>query len=495
MNLSRRDFLRWSSLAAFLPSLQTRAVKAQTLDDPELSSQLHVLNRLTWGARPEDIVRIRDMGIEGYLEWQLDPDALDDPLVNGFLEENNVLLADEKEMRRAMDEDYDNLNRPALWSRLQRAIYSERQLFEKVVDFWTDHFNVPIPDLLVEKTLDDRDTIRPHALTTFRELLFASAKSPAMLIYLDNFNSHRDHPNENYARELMELHTLGVDGGYTEQDVREVARCFTGWTLRDNWDGRFFFDRHMHDEGEKIVLGVHIPAGRGIEDGLQVLDILATHPSTATFISKKLCRKFVSDGPEDSLVQAVAETFNDTGGDIKAMLRTIFYSEEFNSSKGQKFRRPMEAVVAMVRTLTPAVHIKDYWTLMYWLELMGQRPYHWYPPNGYPDVAGAWVNSNGLLHRWNSAMVLAHSSQGWTDGAITYDLNAVIPSATTVRELIAVTCQRLLGYELSPEDQNQLAYFVSDYGDPEQVIDDNLRNDRLPTLVGLILASPYFQWT
>lgn len=500
MNVSRRDFLRWSSLAAFLPTAAsvatgTSVARAQAQEKSELSPLLHILNRVTWGARPEDIAKIQEMGVEGYLEWQLNPDGIDDPLVNEFLEQNNILLAEDKDMYRAAEENYDNVNRPALWARLQRAIYSEKQLFEKMVEFWTDHFNIPIPDILVEKTLDDREVIRKHALGSFRDLLFTSAKSPAMLIYLDNFNSAKEHPNENYARELMELHTLGVDGGYTEQDVQEVARCFTGWTLRDNWKGRFFFDRNMHDDGEKTVLGHRIPAGRGIEDGLQVLDILATHPSTATFISKKLCRRFVSDQPDEGLVQAVAQTFTDTGGDIKAMLRYIFTSEVFMASEGQKFRRPMEAVVAMIRSLTPAVQVNDYWAVMYWLELLGHRPYHWYPPNGYPDVAGAWLNSNGLLHRWNAAMILAYSSQGWTEGAITFDLNAVIPPASTVGELIKVTSQRLLGYEVSPEDQAELAYFVSDYGDSGQMIDDNLRNDRLPTLVGLILASPYFQWT
>jgi hypothetical protein len=497
MSVSRRDVLKWSSLAAFLPAASVTAgvAKAQAQDDPELSPLLHILNRVTWGARPDDLAKIKELGVEGYLEYQLNPDGIDDPLVNQFLEQNSVLLADEKEMRRQAEEDYNNLNQPALWSRLQRAIYSEKQLYEKMVEFWTDHFNIPIPDILVEKAVDDREVVRKHAMTTFRDLLFESAKSPAMLIYLDNFNSAKEHPNENYARELMELHTLGVDGGYSEQDVKEVARCFTGWTLRDNWKGRFFFDKNMHDDGEKTVLGVRIPAGRGIEDGLQVLDILATHSSTATFISKKLCRRFVSDLPGDDLVQAVAQTFTDTGGDIKSVLRYILTSEAFMNSVGQKFRRPMEAVVAMVRSLTPAVQVNDYWALMYQLELLGHRPYHWYPPNGYPDVAGAWLNSNGLLHRWNIAMILAYTSQGWTDGAITLDLNAVIPPAGTVGELIKVTSQRLLGYEVSLEDQAELAYFVSDYGDANQSVDDNLRNDRLPTLVGLLLASPYFQWT
>jgi uncharacterized protein (DUF1800 family) len=315
-----------------------------------------------------------------------------------------------------------------------------------------------------------------------------------MLIYLDNASSNKEHPNENYARELLELHTLGVDGGYTEQDVKEVARAFTGWTLRDNWEGRFFFDRTMHDDGEKTILGQYLPGGRGIEDGLQVLDLLATHPSTARFISYKLCRRFVSDTPPDNLVESVAQVFLETGGDIRSILRYIFTSNVFMKSAGQKFRRPFDMVSAVLRAFRPSVQVHDSWSVIYWLELMGNIPYHWFPPNGYPDATGAWLNANGLLHRWNAAMVFSYASQGWTDGQITLDLNAIIPPANTVLELVNLTSQRLLGYELNDEERDHLIYFVSDYGDPKQEIDDNLRNDRLPTLVALILSSPHFQW-
>jgi hypothetical protein len=491
---SRREVLRFSNLFALGAGVAlNQKTKAQTTD-PELASQLHVLNRLTWGARSEDIQKIRELGISGYIEWQLAPESIADPLLDDFLQANPVLLANENDMQTIADENYDNLNIPALWGRIYRTVYSEKQLYEKVVDFWTDHFNIPIPDLLVDKVIDDRKVIRAHAMGKFRDLLFASAQSPAMLIYLDNASSHKDHPNENYAREILELHTLGVSGGYTEQDVKEVARAFTGWTLRDNWEGRFFFDRNVHDDREKTVLGQHLEAGRGIEDGLQVLDILATHPSTARFIGYKLCRRFVSDTPPDDLVNAVAQVFIDTDGDIRSMLRYIFTSEAFMASSGQKFRRPLEAVAAMLRAVGPSLKVNDPGAVFHWLDLMGNLPYHWFPPNGYPDAAGAWLNTNGLLQRWNTAMILAYTSQGWTDGQVTLDLNAVIPSASNVRELISVTSQHLLGYELSAEDQEQLVFFVSDYGDPNQVIDDALRNDRLPTLVGLILASPYFQW-
>ena len=491
---SRRDMLRFSSLFALGAgvALNHRA-KAQAAD-PELASKLHVLNRLSWGTRPEDLQKINELGIAGYIEWQLNPETIADPLLDEFLQANPVLLANEKDMRASAEENYDNLNIPALWGRIYRTVYSEKQLYEKVVDFWTDHFNIPIPDLLVDKVLDDRNVVRTHAMGKFRDLLFASAKSPAMLIYLDNASSHKDHPNENYAREILELHTLGVNGGYSEQDIKEIARAFTGWTLRDNWEGRFFFDHDIHDDGEKMVLGQHLAAGRGIEDGLQVLDILATHPSTAYFISYKLCRRFVSDFPPEDLVNAVTQVFIDTGGDIRNLLRYIFTSEAFMASARQKFRRPLEAVAAMMRAVGPSLKVNDPGAVFHWLDLMGNLPYHWFPPNGYPDATGAWLNTNGLLQRWNTAMILAYTSQGWTDGQITLDLSAVIPSASTVQELISVTSKHLLGYELSAEDQEQLVFFVSDYGDPNQVVDDALRNDRLPTLIGLILSSPSFQW-
>src|SRR5262249_2241454 len=333
-------------------------------------------------------------------------------------------------------------------SRILRAVYSERQLQEVMVDFWTNHFNV-----FANKGADrwlltsyDRDTIRPNALGKFSQLLEATAKSPAMLFYLDNFQSvspdagagrpgilrpqqqQRRGINENYARELMELHTLGVDGGYTQKDVQEVARCFTGWTIfqprggaaavagvmprADERNGRmreameraagtFFFNPRAHDDGEKTVLGHKIPSGGGMKDGLMVLDILAHHPSTAKFIATKLVRHFVSDNPPPALVDRVAATYKKSDGDIREMLKTIFFSKEFNSTEAYraKIKRPFELVVSAIRTLGadtnggPQTH--------QWIARMGEPLYGFQTPNGYSDAAESWVNTGALLERMN----------------------------------------------------------------------------------------------
>src|SRR3989440_6890473 len=352
-------------------------------------------------------------------------------------------------------------------SRIMRAVYSERQLQEVMVDFWTNHFNV-----FAGKGADrwllisyDRDTIRPHTLGKFYDLLLADAQSPAMLFYLDNFQSvspnaqppqqrpgargplanlrmsnnpqdqrpqqqqqQRRGINENYARELMELHTLGVDGGYTQKDVQEVARCFTGWTIiaprgagaaaqavinprmadmiRNN-PGSFIFRTGVHDNGEKTVLGHKIPAGGGEKDGLMVLDILAHHPATAKFIATKLVRRFVSDEPPPALVERVAQTFLKSDGDIREVLKAIFFSPEFNSAAAYraKVKRPFELAISAVRTLGadtnggPQFH--------QWIARMGQPLYGFITPNGYSDVAENWVNTGALLERMNFALALA----------------------------------------------------------------------------------------
>ncbi len=379
------------------------------------------------------------------------------------------------EYRRAVMEYYrENNLRPAQFltgelqmSRILRAVYSERQLQEVMVDFWTNHFNV-----FSGKGADrwlltsyDRDTIRPHTLGKFYDLLVADAQSPAMLFYLDNFqsvspnaqapqqrpgaargplaqlrqlgNNPQQQPqqqrrgiNENYARELMELHTLGVDGGYTQKDVQEVARCFTGWTIfaprgagaaaqavvngrlaeRLRTDaGKFYFNPRAHDDGEKTVLGHKIPAGGGMKDGLMVLEIVAHHPSTAKFIATKLVRRFVADEPPAALVDRVAQTFVKSDGDIREMLRTIFTSSEFNSAEAYraKVKRPFELAVSAVRTLGaetnggPQFH--------QWIARMGQPLYGFQTPNGYSDVAENWVNTGALLERMNFALALVNN--------------------------------------------------------------------------------------
>ncbi|HRF97758.1 MAG TPA: DUF1800 family protein, partial [Aggregatilineales bacterium] len=205
----------------------------------------------------------------------------------------------------------------------------------------------------------------------------------------------------------MELHTLGVNGGYTEQDVVEVARALTGWSTEYGRDDMFVFKMDMHDTGEKFVLGQALPAGRGIEDGLQVLDILAYHPSTARFIAQKLCRRFIADFPPDSIVQSTAEAFFNSGGDIRATMRHLLLSDEFMNAYGQKFRRPLDFVIGTLRALRDGLDVDNIYVFIEPLEGMGQVPYAWHPPNGYPDVAGAWLNTNGLLYRWNVGLNMA----------------------------------------------------------------------------------------
>lgn len=499
MSLSRRNFFR----AAGLLSIGTlgqinwsneRVAYAQG-DGIPADAALHVLNRVTWGARPEDLDRINQMGIEAFIDWQLDYENISDPKVDEFVAARRILSMEYDELNRIASDNYELVLETVLWNRVYRAIYSERQLYELLVEFWTDHFNVPIGDYIVDKTLDDRDVIRRHAFGKFRDLLFASAQSPAMLYYLDNAASNAEHPNENYARELMELHTLGVDGGYTEGDVVEVARALTGWTVNDSFPGRFAFDINNHDTDEKTVLGHTLPAGRGIEDGLQVLDILARHPSTARFIAFKLCRRFVNDRPPDALVESAAQVFTNSDGDIREVIRHILTSADFMASAGQKFRRPLDYLVAMFRVLTPGAVIEDASTVVYGLEPMGQLPYFWNPPNGYPDAAGAWINTNALLYRWNAALLLALAGDGYLDGVV-LNIDQIVPPdlSATVGSMVDSAAKRILGVSLPPADHDQFIACISRDADPNQSVDADLRASKLPGLVGLLMASPYFQW-
>lgn len=492
--LSRRQFLQLTSASALVVAMPARWLTSRPAAAVDISDELHVLKRLTWGPRPSDVQRIQAMGIAAYIEWQLDYAAIPDPLVDELVESDTLYSMGLEDLQAAAS-DYDRVISAALWNRLYRAIYSERQLYEWMVEFWTDHFNIPIPDLIAEKSYDDRNVVRRHALGNFRDLLLASAQSPAMLLYLNNASSDKEHPNENYARELMELHTLGVDGGYTEVDVVEVARVLTGWTVRAGWPGGFFFDSNRHDMGEKTVLGRTFPAGRGIEEGLQLLDFLATHPSTAHHIATKLCRRFVSDSPPDDLITSTAQVFLDTAGDITSVMRHILTSAQFMAAKGQKYRRPLEFMVAAVRAMRDGLTIHERAALVWPLEPMGQIPYNWNPPNGYPDAAGAWLNTNGLLHRWNIALQLPFlPTQEWYE-ELDLDLDAVLPPADeSVGAMIDRAAEMILGHGLSAEDRDALVFFVSDFGDANQAASGALREDRLSGLLGLLMASPAFQW-
>jgi uncharacterized protein (DUF1800 family) len=437
---------------------------------------LHVLNRLGYGPRPGDIERLRAIGLERYIDEQLHPERISDngmaarfaPLSTIAMSAGEIAERFELPTIEARQERQGNsaagaansADQPMLEpvqqranslvlelseQKILRAVYSERQLQEVLTDFWFNHFNVD-----ARKGRDrfmvteyEREAIRPRVLGTFRDLLEATAKSPAMLFYLDNWMSadpNGPHPqfrppamiggrrgaiflptpqrppgpnaprglNENYARELMELHTLGVDGGYTQKDVTEVARAFTGWTMPGPRQGNgFMFNPRLHDPGEKIVLGHVIKAGGGQSDGEEVLDILARHPSTATFISTKLVRRFVSDTPPPGLVTRVAARFRDTNGDLREVTRAILSSPEFLSPAAfnAKVKTPFEFVASAVRAT--GADVQDALPLVRNLQQLGMPLYQCQPPTGYKDTADAWVNTGALVSRMNFATRLA----------------------------------------------------------------------------------------
>jgi uncharacterized protein (DUF1800 family) len=331
-------------------------------------------------------------------------------------------------------------------ARVFRAVYSNRQLEEVLVDFWFNHFNVDsTKNIAMTQNLGqlligsyERDAIRPHVLGHFKDLLLATARHPAMLYYLDNWESvapgafevgpfaprrgnlnglpniilpnglqNLAHGlNENYGREVMELHTLGVKGGYTQDDVIAVARCFTGWTVRNPEHPEFVFAQFMHDSGEKTVLGHKIPAGGGEQDGLAVIDILARHPSTAKFISLQLARHFVADNPPQALVDRMALTFTKTDGDLRAVMETMFHSPEFFSEGAwqARMKSPLEMAAGTLRAL--GGEVTDAWTLVQKIADMGQALYAKLEPTGYPDVAETWLSAAALTARLNFAASL-----------------------------------------------------------------------------------------
>lgn len=460
----------------------------------------HVLSRLTFGARPGDAEKVAEMGVDAWIEKQLHPESIGDGDVEFALQElsgsrfgrvapammtsmspdANMAVTTSIEDRvkgvrqvtnaRAaipaatafpMRSDPRGTGEIETW-KVIRAQMTERQLLEVVTDFWSNHFSVYAAKMPSASAIFDweREVIRPNALGKFRTLLGAVAHSPAMLFYLDNWLSRADSINENYARELLELHTLGVDGGYTQNDVIEVARAFTGWTLADPpvAEGRaypavFRFRTAMHDAGRKTVLGTVLPPGRGVEDGEAVLDMLAKHPSTAHFIAYKLARRLVSDQPPKALVDHAAATFTATDGDIAEVIRTIVHSQEFFSRAAfrTKVKTPFEFMVSAMRGLemTTDAGIPS----VRYLREFGQPAYGHATAEGWPDYNEAWVNSGALLKRvffsadvldgkvfnmqpsrWTGWSLSKRDAKTQADGVISLLLNGV--AATETRNAI-----------------------------------------------------------
>lgn len=547
---------------------------------------MHVLNRLGFGARPGDVAKVKALGLQKYIEQQLYPDSISDPVADAKvknLEVFNMTTAevfakypnpgallrmleggrmnqannaaqnadqqttekDRQERQAKLREYYQKYDlRPAgqivpqiTANRVLRAVYSEKQLQEVMVDFWQNHFNVFAGKAAVRWYIPsyERDVIRKNALGNFKDLVTGTAQHPAMLFYLDNFenvspntqnnngggrlqrmmqngqlnerqrerikqnrgltdeqldqrlkqmqNQQRRQRgiNENYARELMELHTLGVDGGYTQADIIEVAKAFTGWTIadprgyrraaaneitgRENQvlnrlqrqagipedieSGEFYFNERWHVSGEKSVLGQKINEG-GIKDGLKVIDILVAHPSTARFIAKKLAVKFVSDNPSQDLVNRVAKSFQDSKGDIKTTLKTLFTDKEFYAPENYraKIKTPFELAISAIRTIGADTNSSP--AILAMLNKLGEIPYGYQAPTGYPDTAEDWVNAGALLERLNFAVALASNR---IPGTIT---NLKLFEGKDKAEILDKTIAVVLDNEVSPNTKATL---------------------------------------
>ncbi len=528
----------------------------------EREKAIHVLNRLAFGPRPGEVDRVLRTGLRPWIEAQLNPETVPDPLLPARLSSLPTLAMSQSEI-------FDRFERPVREARQRRrlaagasgspsgaetaegveaaeaaglmaaippeqrprrviqelstakvvrAAFSERQLNEVMVDFWMNHFNVFAAKGLdrVLVTSFERDTVRPRIWGRFEELLLATAKAPAMLFYLDNAQSSADAEhrppgrafasgprrgpdgdgdlnrarkgglNENYARELMELHTLGVDGGYTQKDVTELARVLTGWSIDRREDGEFTFRARMHDTGTKTVLG-HTFAAAGIEEGEKMIRLLARHPATARRIALKLCQRLVADDPPATLVARVAARFVATGGDLRQTVRAVVESPEFFDPAyyRAKIKSPFEYVVSAVRA---AGSDTDAGTpLLRQIAQMGEPLYLCQPPTGYSDAATVWVNSGAIVARLNFALALVSNRIPGTAS----DLGRLVSPAETADPARAVDslARNLIGGDLSEETRGTIARRLEE---KKETVDD-ASNGPLPLIAGLILGSPEFQ--
>ena len=518
---------------------------------PPVQLGIIALNRMAYGPRPGDLESFNALGatdderLRAYVSQQLNPESIDDSefearyAAAGF--ETLHKTQDELYFDHIASNPYDS-NDESYWdwyskpayelvdATFLRAVYSKKQLVEVLTDFWHNHFNVyfwqddGVP-LLVSY---NRDVLRAHMLGNFRQMLEAVATHPSMLYYLNQNNSSDAGPNENFARELFELHTLGAENylgvmdpnlvpkdangiavGYVDNDVYESARALTGWRVDDDIyeyedgiekTGRFIYYKPWHDRFNKLILGKYFPADQpDMQDGRDVLDLLANHPGTARFISRKLARRFISDNPPDSVVEAAASVFMEyrsAPDQLKRVVETILLSPEFRTTWGAKIKRPIEAAISMMRAVNT-----DFTKLpggIPWMcSMMGQAMFERRPPDGYPDVKEAWANTMSMLYRWNFAVAI---SENWMDDeeqqrTIRTDIVAQTPAELRTAESLAdFWIPRILNRPMSDADrQAVIAVMAQDYGAQEELPQDHI-DYVLPGMVEVILMSPDFQW-
>jgi uncharacterized protein (DUF1800 family) len=546
-----------------------------TTSDNKLNDRqraLHALNRLAFGPRPGEVEAVMKTGVDRWIEQQLHPEGIPDRAVEARVAAlptmtlsnaqivktyyEPVLMARKKanaegksgdlekeDVRRELMRDIPANQRPQVVmnelvaQRILRAAESDRQLNEVMVDFWMNHFNVfsgkGIDRFLL--TSYERDVIRPHIWGRFEDLLMATAKSPAMLFYLDNarsmaapenrqamqqrgfggrfgfgrrammqrakFQGKEGGLNENYAREIMELHTLGVDAGYTQKDVTELARVLTGWSIsreREGGEGAaFVFRPQMHDAGAKTVLGIRFASGGGIEEGERMIHVLAHHPATAHRIAYKLCQRLVADEPPPALVDRVAKKFLMTDGDLRQTVRAVIESPEFwdPASYRAKVKSPFEYTISAVRAVN--AQITDPAPIARALQQIGEPLYGAQPPTGYSDKADVWINTGALMNRLNFALSLASNKLPGVHGDVVALMQALIPAgqAADASHSVEALALALTGGNLTEETRNTIKSRIVE----SRIVDrkvpsvDPWDNTQLPTVAGLILGSPEFQ--
>lgn len=493
MTIDRRTFLKTMGLGgvgainaqALVHALSKVPTGAFSPNSGDRSRASHAVNRLTFGVSPTLYREVIHGDVDAFIERQLNPETVSDSAAETALSHFEHLEKRGGELIAELEGNRGPVINELIGMWITRAHSSQRQLFERMVHFWSDHFHVFIGKGRVAfyKVDDDRDAIRPNTFSTFRNLLGASAKSPAMLLYLDNAMSRDRAPNENYGRELLELHTLGVDGGYTEADVKGVARAFTGWSISD---GLFRFRPRAHDDDPKTILGQSFSGDDGIQEGETVLDMLAAHPATAQFVMTKLARRFIADDPPQDAVDGLAQAYLTSGGDVLTILRELLALDAFWSAP-PKFKRPFEYTISVMRALDYEIARPPRffrWMLDHFRAL-GHVPFAWPAPNGYPDVGSYWMAN--LLARWNVTLELfTGTSFGRPNLESLATLVEENNAGSDLDSALAFLGRYAYGRDLSNDEFETAQAFGWAYGEND--------GDKLLASLALLMTAPPFQY-
>ena len=433
-----------------------------------------LVRRITMGITPGDVAHAKTMGWNGYLTYQLNYTKINDAALESAAATRYPLTAMSSD--QLFDQDSGQIANQLRESTIYRAAFSGRQLYQRMVEFWTDHFSQDWDKVGYLLVADQRDVIRRYAMTSFPQLLKASAHSASMMIYLDQNVSSSRAPNQNYAREIMELHTLGVDGGYTQDDVAELSRVLTGWTVTGK--GLFTFNPSLHDTKAKTVLGVTIQPQTGVagqQEGEQVLDMLVNHPSTARFIATKMLKWLVTPSPTAEQVSAIASVYRATGGDIKSMLRAML-NDAWITAAPMKLKRPFHLAVSSLRAVNPNVTAVT--PINNSLAALGHQSFAWETPDGYPDKIEYWAGN--ILPRWSFASSLSSQNSQTTIQVDTAVYKGSSPAATV--DLIDVN---FFGGEMPAATRTALTSYAGTA---------TLSDAKIRELIALALASNSFQW-